>query len=233
MIKDGRDSAERETLTRGWRWSAWVSNDASNRNLNRVQGVPITGNAAHVYPGEAAIEVNGEPRRAMAARLRRSASSASSPNWPPCRWMTSGCNSASSVTWQASPRTPQRETAPDHSRRLANYSTPVFNDLPLEPAVGRLPGSYLVPDEQGAGLRSGCRLTRHKKFAQPNFLCKWFSKNRLNSNNSFGTNGDRTRAGSRVPAPPARLWRSASGWRWKPDFRTRRAKTSGGICRLH
>ena len=49
--------------------AAIVSNDASNRNLNRVQVVPITSNVSRVYPCEARVDLNGEARKAMADQI--------------------------------------------------------------------------------------------------------------------------------------------------------------------
>ena len=46
-----------------------VSNDIANRELNRVQVVPITSNVSRLYPSEAYIRLQGEQRKAMADQL--------------------------------------------------------------------------------------------------------------------------------------------------------------------
>ena len=46
-----------------------VSNDAANRNLARVVVVPLTSSAAHCYPGEATVTVDGKCGKAMADQI--------------------------------------------------------------------------------------------------------------------------------------------------------------------
>jgi mRNA interferase MazF len=46
-----------------------VSNDAANRNLNRVVVVPLTSNTGKAYPGEAVVSIGGQVSKAMTDQI--------------------------------------------------------------------------------------------------------------------------------------------------------------------
>ena len=46
-----------------------ISNDSSNKSLNRLQVIPLTSKATRLYPSEALIHIQGKTNKALADQI--------------------------------------------------------------------------------------------------------------------------------------------------------------------
>lgn len=68
-VRRTRPEVGTETALKKERPTVILSNDSSNRYLNRVQIAPLSSQLAKIYPSEALVNLNGRPCKAMADQV--------------------------------------------------------------------------------------------------------------------------------------------------------------------